>query len=255
MSRESTPASRPEAEHSSAKVLIDFGPLVAFFVTYFVAVRYQPEAGIYWATGVLMAATVVALGASRLVLGRFSLPPLVTAALVVVLGGLTLWLQDESFVKLKPTAVNLLFAGVLGFGLATGRPLLKLLMGQALKLTDAGWHKLTVRWTVFFLAMAILNEIVWRNFETATWVTFKVWGILPLTLAFAVAQVGLIRRYEAKGRDAALSSLSCSASDKSYPVSSRRLSPGSIQPPRRRALMAGCRGHRPAPVQASPGMT
>jgi intracellular septation protein len=199
------PPKRLEAEHSAVKHLIDFGPLLAFFVTYFVAARYQPETSLYWATGVLMATTVVALAASRLVLGRISVPPLITAILVVGLGGLTLWLQDETFVKLKPTIVNLLFAGVLGFGLATSRPWLKLLMGQAVKLTDAGWHKLTIRWIGFFLAMALLNEIVWRNFETSTWVTFKVWGILPLTFLFAVTQVGLIKRHEAKSDDPALS--------------------------------------------------
>jgi intracellular septation protein len=183
MSSEAKPDARSEApqEASLAKVLIDFGPLVAFFATYYVAERYQPEAGIYWATGVLMVTTVAALAASRLLLGRFSVPPLVTAALVVVFGGLTIWLQDPSFVMMKPTMINLIFAGVLGFGLMTGRPLLKLIMGEALKLTDEGWHKLTMRWFGFFLAMALLNEVVWRNFSQPTWVTFKVWGILPLT--------------------------------------------------------------------------
>jgi len=101
-------------------------------------------------------------------------------------------------VMIKPTIINLLFAGILGFGVATGRPLLKLVMGEALRLTDEGWHKLTVRWIAFFVSMAVLNEIVWRSFSQPTWVTFKVWGILPLTLIFAVAQVGLIRRHEAK---------------------------------------------------------
>ena len=204
MSQETTSAAQaqPEAGRASIKHLIDLGPLLAFCVTYFVAARFQPDAGLYWATGVLMVTTVAALAASRVLLGRFSVPPLVTAVLVVVLGGLTLWLQDETFVKLKPTLINLLFAGVLGYGVVTRRPLLKLLMGEALKLTDAGWQKLTMRWIGFFLAMAALNEIVWRNFETATWVIFKVWGILPLTLIFAVAQVGLIRRYEAKGESA-----------------------------------------------------
>jgi intracellular septation protein len=204
--QEVTPAGQSQAEHSSAKMLIDFGPLVVFLVTYFVAGRIQPDTGIYWATGVLMVATVAALVASRLILGRFSLPPLVTAVLVVVFGGLTLWLQDPMFVMLKPTIINLIFASVLGFGLITGRPLLKLLMGEMLKLTEAGWHKLTLRWIGFFLGMALLNEIVWRNFSESTWVSFKVLGILPLTFAFAVAQVGLIKRYEAKGEDAAVSS-------------------------------------------------
>jgi intracellular septation protein len=202
--QESTPASSPEAAHPAAKGLIDFGPLIAFFLTYYFVERYQPEAGIYWATGVLMAATVAALAASRLVLGRFSLPPLVTAALVVVFGGLTLWLQDPRFVMMKPTIINLIFAGVLTFGIVKGRPLLKLLMGEALKLTDIGWHKLTVRWIGFFLSMALLNEVVWRTFSQPTWVTFKVWIILPLTFLFAVAQIGLIKRHEAKAEDAAL---------------------------------------------------
>jgi intracellular septation protein len=196
MSSEARPDARSEA--SLAKTVIDFGPLIAFFATYYVAERFQPEAGIYWATGVLMVTTVVALAASRLLLGRFSVPPLVTAALVVVFGGLTIWLQDPRFVMMKPTIINLIFAGVLGYGLVTGRQLLKLVMGEALKLSDEGWQKLTLRWFGFFLAMALLNELVWRNFPQPTWVTFKVWGILPLTLLFAVAQVGLIKRYEAK---------------------------------------------------------
>jgi intracellular septation protein len=197
MTSEARPGQRPDAAQSSTKLLIDFGPLVAFFVTYYVAERYQPELGIYWATGVLMAATTPALAASRLLLGHFSIPPLVTAALVVVLGGLTIWLQDPRFVMMKPTIINLLFAGLLAFGLITGRPLLKLVMGEALTLTDEGWHKLSLRWLVFFVWMAMLNEVVWRNFSQPTWVTFKA-GILPLTLLFAVAQVGLIKRFKAK---------------------------------------------------------
>jgi intracellular septation protein len=203
--QEVTPAGQTQADHSSAKMLIDYGPLIAFLATYFVAGRFLPEGSIYWATGVLMVTTVAALAASRLLLGRFSLPPLITAALVVVFGGLTLWLQDPRFVMLKPTIINLIFAGVLAFGLLTRRPLLKLLMGEMLKLSEEGWHKLTIRWIGFFLAMALLNEIVWRNFSESTWVSFKVLGILPLTFLFAVAQVGLIKRYEAKGEDVAVS--------------------------------------------------
>ena len=198
MTSEAKPDQSPEPAQSSAKILIDFGPLVAFFFTYYVAERYQPELGIYWATGVLMAATVAALAASRLLLGRFSMPPLVTAALVVVFGGLTIWLQDPRFVMMKPTIINLLFAGVLAFGLVTGRPLLKLVMGEALKLTDEGWHKLSVRWLGFFVSMAVLNEVVWRSFSQPTWVNFKVWGILPLTFLFFVTQIGLIKRHEAR---------------------------------------------------------
>ena len=182
--------SRAEAS-PIVKLLVDLGPLIVFFLTY-------SRAGIYWATGVLMVATIVALVVSRIVMGRFAVAPAVTAVLVVVFGGLTFWLDDPSFIKMKPTIINLLFAGILGFGIYTGRPLLKMFMGEALRLTDEGWHKMTMRWTVFFLAMAVLNEIVWRSFSEQTWVNFKVFGILPLTFLFAMAQVGLIKRYEAK---------------------------------------------------------
>jgi intracellular septation protein len=194
MSDEVSAAGRREVS-PLVKLLIDFGPLVAFFAVYFAADRYEPGAGIYWGTGVLMVATVAALAASRLLLGRFSLPPLIGAALIVVFGGLTLWLQDPRFVMVKPTVINLLFAGVLTFGLLIGRPLLKLVMEQAFQLTDEGWHRLTVRWIFFFLSMALLNEIIRHNFALPTWVIFKVWGILGLTVAFALAQIGLIRRY------------------------------------------------------------
>jgi intracellular septation protein len=179
------------AENPLVKLLIDLGPLVAFFVAY-------ARAGIYWATGVLMATTVAALVASRIMFGRFAVAPMVTAVLVVVFGGLTFWLEDPRFIMLKPTLINLLFAAVLGFGLLTGRPLLKVVMGEAVRLTDEGWRKLTVRWIVFFLCLAALNEVVWRNFSEATWVAFKAWLLLPLTLVFAVAQIGLIRRHELK---------------------------------------------------------
>jgi intracellular septation protein len=172
------------------KLLIDVGPLVAFFAAY-------AKAGIYWATGVLMAATVIALIASRVLLGRFSPAPLLTAALVVVFGGLTFWLEDPRFIMMKPTIINLFFAGALVVGLATGRPVLKMITADAIQLTDEGWHKLTMRWIFFFVALATLNEVVWRNFAEATWVSFKAWGILPLTFLFAVAQIGLIRRYTA----------------------------------------------------------
>jgi intracellular septation protein len=181
----------PVEANPAVKLLIDLGPLIVFFLVYY-------RAGIFWATGVLMAATVAALIASRVLLGRFSVAPAVTAGLVVVFGGLTFFLDDPSFIKMKPTIINLLFAGILAFGIYTGRPLLKMFMGEALRLTDEGWYRMTVRWTGFFVAMALLNEIVWRNFSEAAWVNFKVFGILPLTFLFAMAQIGLIKRHEAK---------------------------------------------------------
>ena len=173
------------------KLLVELGPLIAFFIVY-------SRAGIYWATGVLMVATVVSLVASWSLFGRLLAMPVVTAVLVVVFGGLTFWLDDPRFIKIKPTIINLLFAGILLAGLIMRRPLLKILFGEAFNLTEEGWRKLSVRWAVFFLILAVLNELVWRNYSESTWVSFKVFGILPLTLVFAMAQIGLIKRYEAK---------------------------------------------------------
>jgi intracellular septation protein len=172
------------------KLLIEFGPLAAFVIAYFTA-------GIFWATGVLMAASLVALVASRLCFGRLLPVPVVTAVLVVVFGSLTFLLDDPRFIKVKPTIINLLFAGILIFGLMTGRPLLKLLFGEAFKLNEEGWRKLSIRWAAFFVTLAVLNEIVWRNFSEAAWVNFKVFGILGISVVFGVAQVGLIKRHEA----------------------------------------------------------
>ncbi|MDX2205507.1 MAG: septation protein A [Hyphomicrobiaceae bacterium] len=172
------------------KLLIELGPLVAFFAAY-------GRAGIYWATGVLMAATVVALVASWRLLGRVSPVPVVTAALVVVFGGLTFLLDDPRFIKMKPTMINLLFAGALLGGTALGKSPLKLMLGEAFRLTPEGWRVLSYRWAAFFLALAVANEYVWRTFSEAAWVSFKAFGILPLTFLFAMAQIGLIRRFEA----------------------------------------------------------
>lgn len=173
------------------KLLVELGPLLAFFLVY-------SRAGIYWATGVLMVATVLSLIASWSLFGRLLAMPVVTAVLVVVFGGLTFWLDDPRFIKAKPTIINLLFAGVLLAGLVTRRPLLKMLFGEAFNLTEEGWRKLSIRWTLFFLILAVLNELVWRNFSEGAWVNFKVFGILPLTVVFAMAQIGLIKRHEAK---------------------------------------------------------
>jgi intracellular septation protein len=191
MEQPATPEHSEKTQSPIIKLLIDLGPLLAFFIAY-------GRAGIYWATGVLMLATIAALAASWRLLGRITAVPLVTAILVVVFGGLTFYLDDPSFIKLKPTIINLLFAGLLLAGLVTGRPLLKLLLGDAFRLTEEGWRRLSVRWAFFFFALAILNEIVWRNFTESTWVNFKVFGIVPLTILFAMAQIGLIKRYEAK---------------------------------------------------------
>jgi intracellular septation protein len=183
------PTVSPSGQH--VKLLIEFGPLAAFGISYLAG-------GIFWATAAVMITSVIALAASWRRYGRLLPVPLMTAVLVMVFGGLTFWLNDPRFIKIKPTIINLLFAGVLIFGLMTGRPLLKLLLGEAFSLTEEGWRKLSLRWALFFLVVAALNEVVWRNFPEAFWVNFKVLGILGLSLLFAMAQVGLIKRYEAK---------------------------------------------------------
>ena len=166
----------------------DYGPIAVFFIAYVMS-------DLLWATGALMAATAVALGLSLAIARRVPLMPLITAGVVGVFGGLTLILQDETFIKMKPTIVQTLFAAILLGGLALGRPLLKPLMGTAWSMDDQGWRKLTFRFALFFLAMAGLNEAVWRTQSTDFWVSFKVFGILGLTLLFALAQTPLMRRH------------------------------------------------------------
>ncbi|HET9394797.1 MAG TPA: inner membrane-spanning protein YciB, partial [Nitrospiraceae bacterium] len=149
------------------KMGVDLAPLLVFFAVYLTL-------GIYWATGALMAATVASMIASWLMLGHISATLIVTTGLVVGFGALTLFFNDPRFIKMKPTIVNLLFAGFLFGGLLLKRPVLQYILGEALRLTDLGWRKLSLRWAFFCLGMAVLNEIVWRNFSEATWASFKV---------------------------------------------------------------------------------
>lgn len=172
------------------KMLLELGPLVVFFGT-------NSYRGIFWGTGAFMIATLVALVASKMLVGRVPIMPLVSGFFVLVFGALTLLLQDELFIKMKPTIVNTLFAVILLGGLALGQALLKYLFGEVFRLTEEGWRKLTLRWALFFIVLAVLNEIVWRSFSTEFWISFKIWGIMPLTMAFAIAQIGILKRYEA----------------------------------------------------------
>ncbi|MGD0562972.1 MAG: septation protein A [Roseiarcus sp.] len=192
-----TPAAPPavrKALNPWLKFTLELGPLALFFLVY-------GKLGIFAATSVLMVGVVVTLGVSYAMLRRIPIMPLVTAAIVVVFGSLTLILHDETLIKIKPTALYLLFGGALFVGLAIKKPLLKIMFDGALHVTEEGWRKLTWRWAFFFLALAALNEIVWRTQTTDLWVKFKTFGFLPLTLLFAIAQASLIVRYEAKSEE------------------------------------------------------
>jgi intracellular septation protein len=173
---------------SWARILVEWGPLIAFFIA-------NARAGIFWGTGIFMVATAIALAVSWTWTRKLALVPLIGAVFVAVFGGLTLWLQNDTFIKVKVTLVNLLFGTVLLIGLAFGKQFLKLILGDALKMDDEGWRILTLRWGLFFFALALLNEIVWRTVSTDVWVNFKVFGILPITLLFALSQAPLMNRH------------------------------------------------------------
>jgi intracellular septation protein len=173
------------------KLALELGPLVIFFIA-------NQRAGIFTATGIFIVATVLSLGVHYALVRKLPIMPLVSGVVVVVFGGLTLALQDEHFIKLKPTIVNTLFGLVLLGGLYFRKPLLAVVLDSMFDLSDEGWRKLTLRWALFFFVLAVLNEVVWRTQSTDFWVSFKVFGIMPLTIAFALAQTPLLMRYEVK---------------------------------------------------------
>ena len=176
------------APNPIVKLALEFAPLVLFFLA-------NGRFGIFVATGVFMVAIVLSLAISYALMRKLPVMAVVSGVVVLVFGGLTIALHDDTFIKVKPTIVNCLFGGVLLGGLAFGRPLLPLVLDQVLTLTPAGWRKLTFRWAIFFFVLALLNEVVWRNFSTETWVNFKTFGPMPLTLIFALAQTPLIMRH------------------------------------------------------------
>ena len=185
------------------KLGLEFGPLAVFFFANSYGDRLfgvPPEQRIFVATGVFIAASLISLALSKIVMNHLPRMAIINAVVVSVFGGLTLALQDELFIKIKPSIVNTLFGAILLGGLALGRPLLAYVLDSVMSLDALGWRKLTLRWGVFFLVLAVINEVVWRNFSTDFWVGFKVWGIMPLTLAFALAQTPLILRHEMKER-------------------------------------------------------
>jgi intracellular septation protein len=185
------PQTPPRKTNATLKLILEMGPLVVFFLA-------NAKFGIFPATAALMASMVIALALSWLLTRHIPIMPLVTAGAVLFFGGLTLFFQDELFIKMKPTIVNSLFGAVLLGGLAMNKPLLPIVLDTVLKLTETGWRILTLRWGLFFFLLALLNEVVWRTQTTDFWITFKVFGTMPITIVFALAQIPLILKYEIK---------------------------------------------------------
>lgn len=171
------------------RMALDLGPLLIFFATF----KYL---GIFAATGAFMAMVLIALAIGYWLEKKLSPMPVFTAVLVVVFGGLTLYLQNDVFIKMKVTVLYAFFSAVLLVGLRLNRLFIKYVFAQAFELDERGWRKLTVRWGLFFLSLAALNEAVWRCTSTATWVSFKVWGIIPLITLFALAQTPLVIKHQ-----------------------------------------------------------
>jgi intracellular septation protein len=183
------------------KLALEFGPLAIFFFVNSYGDRWfgvAEDRRIFVATGVFIAASLVALVLSRLLMSHLPRMAIVNAIVVTVFGGLTIALDDAFFIKVKPTIVNTLFGCVLLGGLMFGRSLLALVLDSVLQLDEAGWRKLTLRWGLFFFVLAALNEVVWRTQSQDFWVAFKVWGVMPLTMVFALAQTPLILKHEIK---------------------------------------------------------
>jgi intracellular septation protein len=186
------------------KLALEFGPLAVFFLANSYGDRLlgvAQDRRIFVATGVFIVASLIALAASRLVMGYLPRMAIVNAVVVTVFGGLTLALDDAFFIKVKPTIVNAMFGCVLLGGLLFGRSLLALVLETVLQLDEDGWRKLTFRWGLFFFVLAALNEVVWRTQSQDFWVAFKVWGVMPLTMLFAMAQAPLILRHEVKAAE------------------------------------------------------
>ncbi len=185
-------AAKPAHGHDWRKPALELGPLLLFFATNALTSKTW---GLYPATGVFMVATLLALGLSWWLWRRLAVMPIVSAVVVVIFGSLTLILHDEIFIKIKPTIIYSIFGIALLGGLAFGKSLLGLVFDAAFDLDEAGWRKLTLRWALFFLAAALLNEWIWRSFSTDVWVTFKAFGMIPLTFLFALSQVPLIQKH------------------------------------------------------------
>jgi intracellular septation protein len=171
------------------RLLLDIGPLILFFFA-------NARLGIFTATGVFIVAILAAMMVSLALTRRVSALQMFSAVMVVVMGGLTLYFHNETFIKIKPTIYYCFVALILGFGLVADKPILKSVLGSAYPgLDPEGWTKLTRNWALFFLVMALVNEAVWRNSSTDFWISFKLWGAMPATLLFALANVPMLVRH------------------------------------------------------------
>ena len=173
------------------KLALEMGPLVLFFLSNY---RF----GLYVATAVLMVSVVAAVLASYYLTRKWPLMPVVTAVAVVIFGGLTLYFHNPTFIKMKPTIINIIFGCALLGSLAMNKLILPTILDQAFHIDEAGWRKLTFRWGLFFFFLAALNELVWRTQSEQFWVAFKVWGTMPITIAFVASQIPLLTRHEIK---------------------------------------------------------
>jgi intracellular septation protein len=202
------PAKKAEP-HPLLKLVLELGPLLVFFFANsrgeWLASTFPMLADlgdpIFIATGLFMVATAISLTVSWLLLRTVPMMPLISGVVVFIFGALTLYLQNETFIKMKPTIVNTMFGAILLGGLYFGKSLLGYVFDSAFKLDSEGWRKLTLRWGVFFLFLAVLNEVVWRAFSTDFWVAFKVWGTMPITIAFTMAQMPLIMRHSLEPKE------------------------------------------------------
>ncbi len=177
------------------QIAVDFGPVALFMITYNLVHRNQPDNAIFVATGVFMAATAAALAYAFIKQKRVPPMLLVTAVIVGVFGGLTIYLKDATFIKLKPTIINLLFASAIFGGLLFKQNVWKMLFHTTFKLPDRVWNILAIRWGLFFIFLAGLNEFIWRTYSEAFWANFKFFGVLPITLAFAIANLPLTLKH------------------------------------------------------------
>jgi len=195
----------PKRKHINPllKLVLELGPLLVFFFANskgaWIAERvpFLADIGgpIFVGTACFMIATAIALTASWILTRTLPIMPLLSGVIVLIFGALTLWLQDETFIKVKPTIINTMFGVILLGGLLFGKSFLGYVFDSAFKLNAEGWRILTFRWGLFFLLMAVVNEVIWRNFSTDFWITFKVWGNLPLSIVFTLLQLPLMQRH------------------------------------------------------------